>query len=151
MPFLADTNVLLRVVHRGDPDHSLVRAAIRSLRQGGERVCYTPQNLVEFWRVCTRPAAANGFGLSVAETDRRAKIIERLFTLLPDRPEVHTEWRRLVVACDVSGVQVHDARLAAAMRAHGLSRILTLNVADFDRFPGIVAIHPRDVAEQRAL
>ncbi len=118
------------------------------LRQRREPVCYTPQNLVEFWRVCTRPVSANGFGLSVAETDRRAKVIERLFTLLPDRPEIHTEWRSLVVACEVSGVQVHDARLVAAMRVHGLSRLLTLNVADFTRFPGVIAVHPEDVAQQ---
>ena len=82
----------------------------------------------------------------MAETDRRAKVIERLFVLLPDRPEIHTEWRSLVLACAVSGVQVHDARLVAAMRVHGLDRLLTLNVADFSRYPGIVAVHPQDAA-----
>ena len=50
------------------------------------------------------------------------------------------------MACAVSGVQVHDARLVAAMRVHGLDRLLTLNVADFSRYPGIVAVHPRDAA-----
>jgi hypothetical protein len=34
----------------------------------------------------------------------------------------------------VLGVQVHDARLAAAMYVHHVSHILTLNVADFNRF-----------------
>jgi hypothetical protein len=43
---------------------------------------------------------------------------------------------------------VHDARLVAAMRVDGLSRLLTLNVADFNRFPEILAVHPRDVARQ---
>jgi predicted nucleic acid-binding protein len=145
MAYLADTNILLRLLHRGDPDHSVVRSSLRTLQRGGEQVCYAAQNLVEFWRVCTRPISANGFGLSVAETDRRAKVIERLFTLLPDRAEIHVEWRRLVVSCSVSGVQVHDARLVAAMYAHGLQNLLTLNVADFDRYPGIVAVHPTDV------
>jgi hypothetical protein len=46
----------------------------------------------------------------------------------------------------VSGVQVHDARLAAVMRVHGLTHILTLNAADFARYPGIIAVHPQDVA-----
>ena len=73
-------------------------------------------------------------------------MIERLFVLLPDRPEIHTEWRSLVLACAVSGVQVHDARLVAAMRVHGVHRLLTLNVTDFSRYPGIVAVHPRDAA-----
>jgi predicted nucleic acid-binding protein len=145
MAYLADTNILLRLLQRGDPDHSVVRSSLRTLQQRREQVCYTAQNLVEFWRVCTRPISANGFGLSVAETDRRAKLIERLFTLLPDRPEIHTEWRRLVVACAVSGVQVHDARLVAAMHAYGLQNLLTLNVADFNRYPSIVAVHPANV------
>jgi predicted nucleic acid-binding protein len=42
----------------------------------------------------------------------------------------------------VSGAQVHDARLAAAMLVHGIDRILTFNGADFTRFQDIVAIHP---------
>ncbi|MBU4273561.1 MAG: hypothetical protein KKE86_05215 [Planctomycetes bacterium] len=81
----------------------------------------------------------------MAETDRRAKVIERLFTLLPDRPEIHAEWRNLVVDCAVSGVQVHDARLVAAMHAYGLRHLLTLNVVDFNRYPNMVAVHPADI------
>ncbi len=147
MAYLADTNILLRLLHRDDPDHSVVRSSLRTLQQRREQVCYTAQNLVEFWRVCTRPISVNGFGLSVAETDRRAKLIERLFTLLPDRPEIHAEWRRLVVVCAVSGVQVHDARLVAAMHAYGLRNLLTLNVADFNRYPNIVGVHPAGILE----
>ena len=104
---------------------------------------YAPQNLVEFWRVCTRPVSANGFGLSIAETNGRAKVIERLFILAPDMPDVHTQWRGLVVTYAVSGIQVHDARLVAMMRVHGLADLLTLNVADFRRYPGISATHPQ--------
>jgi predicted nucleic acid-binding protein len=149
MPLLADTNVLLRLLQRNDPDHALVRSALRTLREQGEEICFAPQNLVEFWRVCTRPASANGFGLTVAETDQRARVIERLFTLLPDGPAVHTEWRRLVVANPVSGVQVHDARLVAWMHVHGLTLLLTFDVADFGRYPGISAVHPREIGSSR--
>ena len=42
-------------------------------------------------------------------------------------------------------------RLAAAMRVHGLGRILTLNVAHFSRYPGIVAVHPGDVAQRHQI
>jgi predicted nucleic acid-binding protein len=101
---------------------------------------------VEFWNVCTRPADKNGFGLTGAEADVRAKLIESRFTLLPDTARIQTEWRRLVVACSVSGVQVHDARLVAAMLAHGVTHLLTLNDQDFARYPGISVLHPRDVA-----
>jgi len=45
----------------------------------------------------------------------------------------------------VSGRQVHDARLAAVMLAHGVSHVLTFNVEDFRRYPGIVTVNPHDV------
>ena len=69
MSYLADTNILLRLLQRGDPDHSIVRSSLRTLQQRREEVCFLPQNLVEFWRACTRPTSVNGFGLSVSETD----------------------------------------------------------------------------------
>jgi predicted nucleic acid-binding protein len=43
------------------------------------------------------------------------------------------------------GVQVHDARLVAAMKAHGVTRILTINVTDFSRYPNIRAFAPTDI------
>ena len=87
----------------------------------------------------------NGFGLTVAETDGRARVIERLLTLLPDSPAMHAEWRRLVVTHAVSGVQVYDARLVAAMRVHGVTNLLTLNIDDFTRYPSITAVHPQNI------
>ena len=39
-------------------------------------------------------------------------------TLLPDDARVYATWRDLVAARDVRGVQVHDAKLAAAMLVH---------------------------------
>jgi predicted nucleic acid-binding protein len=146
MLYLLDANVLLRVFHRSDPFHPLVRQALRRLWSRGDRFCYSSQILGEFWNVCTRPGAARGgFGLSVAETDRRARRIERFGQLLPDSPAVHAEWRGLLVTHAVMGVQVHDTRLVATMRVHGITHLLTFNVGDFARFPGIVAHHPQQI------
>lgn len=146
MFYLLDTNILLRLFHRNDPLHPLVRQALSRLRAGGARFCCTSQILGEFWNVSTRPATARGgFGLTVAETDRRVRIVERIYHLLPDAPAVHNEWRRLLVAHVVAGVQVHDARIVAAMNTHGITHLLTLNGADFRRYPGITIQHPQDV------
>src|SRR5262249_55323950 len=144
-PHLTDTNILLRLSHRSDPDYTLIRSALRSLRLSGTPLCYTPQNLAEFWNVCTRPAQQNGYGLSIAETNRRAELIEGSFRLLPDDPRIHIEWRRLVVAHAVMGVQVHDARLVAAMHVHGITHLLTLDQRDFARYPSITVLHPCEV------
>jgi len=47
----------------------------------------------------------------------------------------------LSAAVVVLGAQVYNARLVAAMLAHGINRILTFNVADFSRY-GVTAVHP---------
>jgi predicted nucleic acid-binding protein len=144
--YLADTNILVRVSQREDPSYGMIRAALSSLRTAGAVLCFTSQNLAEFWNVCTRPAPQNGYGLSIAETDRRAELIESSFTLLPDTEQVHTVWRRLVVVHSVVGVKVHDARLVAAMHVHGVAHILTLDEQDFMRYSGINVVHPRQLA-----
>ena len=70
-------------------------------------------------------------------------------TLLPDNAAVYSQWRKIIVQYGVAGVQVHDARLAAAMYVHGVTHILTLNVADFNRFSGLTALHPETATTQQ--
>lgn len=144
-PHLIDSNILLRISRRDDPDHFIVDAALARLAGEGATLYYTHQNIVEFWNVATRPADRNGFGLTPADADREVKVIEKGMVLLADRGEIYYEWRRLIVVHAVSGVQVHDARLAAAMRVHGLTHLLTLNPGDFERYPDIAAVHPAAV------
>lgn len=72
------------------------------------------------------------------------RLVERLFPLLPDTPEIYTEWKQVVANFNVSGVQVHDARLVAAMNVHCVTHILTFNTSDFVRYAvsGLVAMDP---------
>ncbi len=71
--------------------------------------------------------------------------MERIFRLLPDTPDIYTEWRRLVVEVGVSGVQVHDAWIAACLRVHGVTRLLTFNTKDFTRYSGFIAVDPAQI------
>jgi len=112
----------------------------------GDEICCAPQNIVELWNVSTRPATARGgFGLTTAETDRRVRLIERVFTILEETPAVYLEWRRLVVNYSVVGVQVHDARIVAVMNLHAVTHVLTLNSPDFSRYAGIMCVAPDQV------
>lgn len=146
MRYLVDSNVLLRLLQRNDPHHSTIRQAVHTLLSRGDEVCCAPQNIVELWNVSTRPATAKGgFGLTTSETDRRVRLIERVFTVLDETPAVYPEWRRLVVTHSVMGVQVHDARIVAMMNVHGVTHLLTLNGADFARYAGITCLAPDQV------
>jgi predicted nucleic acid-binding protein len=145
--WLFDTNILLRMSKRDDPHHPMISGALRALVAQGAWLCFTSQTLGEFWNASTRPVDQNGFGLSTSETDRIARVIERDFQFLPDSRDVHDRWRRLLVEHDVKGVRVHDARLAASMYVHNVTRLLTVNVRDFRRFTDLSVIHPAEVVE----
>ena len=144
---LLDSNILLRISKSDDPQHDAISYALHALVGHGVRLCYTSQTLAEFWNASTRPLDKNGFGLSVAETDRLARVIERDFEFLPDSREVHDRWRSLLVAHNIQGVQVHDARLAASMYVHAVGQLLTINVRDFRRFDGLRIVHPADLSK----
>jgi predicted nucleic acid-binding protein len=144
-PYLVDSNVLLRWVKPNHRDYPVIVSAIDAILRRGGILCYTSQNVAEFWNACTRPAERNGYGLSPQDTDRLAKLFEEKLRLLPDGLGVHEEWRRLLVSHGVSGVQVHDARLVAAMYVHGLRYILTFNDKDFARYAAVQVVNPRSV------
>jgi len=146
---LLDSNILLRMTKSDDPRYGAVSAALQVLVAHGTRLCFTSQTLGEFWNASTRPLDQNGFGLSIAETDQTARVVERDFMFLPDNRAVHERWRQLLVAHSVKGVQVHDARLAASMYVHGVPQLLTINVRDFRRFPQLRILHPAELASRK--
>lgn len=147
MRILTDSGVLLRLHHPPDPLRTVVERAVRALRFRQDEPVVAFQNLTEFWNVCTRPKTARGgFGLSQAETERRLGVIELGFPRLDEPPAAYPNWRQLVVAHQVQGKQVHDARLVALMMACGITHILTLNGPDFARYPGITVVDPATFA-----
>ena len=144
MIYLVDTNVLLGFSYRADPRYPIVRPAVRELLAKGHQLQTTSQNFAEFWNVSTRPANRNGFGRTPSETDVLLQDLEEVFPLLPDSADMYSVWKRLVIDYNVLGVQVHDARLVAAMLVHDVEHILTFNTADFTRYAdeGIVVVDP---------
>jgi len=80
--------------------------------------------------------------------EQAARYVDRfqtLLRLLPEAPEAFPIWRDLVLKHRVSGIQVHDARIVAAMLVHQVQAILTFDLDDFKRYPGIVVIHPNSM------
>jgi hypothetical protein len=87
MVVLIDTGILLRLVHKNDPLHPVVRAALRVLKKRGDDLVTASQNIAKFWNVCTRPATARGgYGLDIHETEKRLRLLERIFRVFPDGP-----------------------------------------------------------------
>jgi predicted nucleic acid-binding protein len=142
MRVLLDTNMLLRAVQINHPLFPETTQAISILVRRNDALLFSAQNVIEFWNVATRPILSNGFGLSPQEVLNEIAGFEKLFSLLPDVPEIYTEWKRVVATHNVQGVKVHDARLVAIMTVYSLDSLLTFNSSDFARFSNITAIHP---------
>jgi predicted nucleic acid-binding protein len=140
--YLLDTGILLRAFDSASPEFINVRKSLRRLRESGESMVVTIQNVAEFWNVSTRPRINNGYGHSIERVRRRIAFIERNFPILSESAQSYSLWADLIADHRVTGVAVHDARLVAVMLAAGIPRMLTLNARDFQRFPGVAAVTP---------
>ncbi len=148
MPVFVDTGILLRFLDRSDSQHQSVRAAVRLLRQQGQHLVTGLQNFAEFWNVCTRPPGQRtGLGISVEETSRRLRMIERGVRLVSDTFATASVWKSLVTTLRVTGAKVHDARIAALMQTYRITDLLTLNKDDFVRYPGLTVLTPDQVLQ----
>ncbi|GIV19091.1 MAG: hypothetical protein KatS3mg023_0842 [Armatimonadota bacterium] len=145
---LLDTSVLLREIHVHDAYHQTVVYSVEKLVSTGWMTYVAPQCLQEYWAVATRPPEARGgLGLSV---ERAAEDIEQIISahdVLVENAEIFQVWRRVVIDYRVLGRQVWDARIAAIMKLHGISHLLTFNTQDFRRFGFLKAWSPQDVEQ----
>lgn len=145
MLILVDSNILVFTVDYAAQEHLQTTEAVSKLRQRGDTLLIIPQNIYEFWSVATRPKTARGLGLTTTKAQLELSRLKLLFRFLPDTSTIYAEWEKLVVQHSVSGKNSHDARIAAAMIAHGVTHLLTFNGTDFKRFAGITTIEPKNV------
>ncbi len=150
MTYVVDTNVLLRTFQ---PTHAMYGAASRSIAllvRQNEKLCILPQSIYECWVVATRPVAMNGLGMTVAQIQVEIASLKKHFSFLPDIPDIYPLWEQLVSRHAVVGKPAHDARIVAAMMAHGVPNLLTFNLSDFTRYPGITPVSPNSIVSPPA-
>jgi predicted nucleic acid-binding protein len=149
MAHLLDTTILGRLANAADAQHSVAARAVLELHRLGEVLHVTPQVIVEFRNVATRPVAVNGLGLSAVDTDALTATFEARFPMLPETPDIYPAWKAVVAGLGVIGKQVHDARLVAVCHVHAIARVLTFNVGHFTRLaafgPGVIVVDPATV------
>ncbi len=122
--------------------HGSAVRALNLLSGKGDSLLVAIQNIAEFWNTATRPAANNGLGFTLEETQVALAEVEVLVEVVSEDLASYAEWKALVKMHRVQGAKVHDARLAALMKTHEIPLILTFNIADFARFSGVEALHP---------
>jgi predicted nucleic acid-binding protein len=143
---LVDTNVLTRLAIKNDLHSARAAAALQALWDAGHELRIVPQVLYEYWAVATRPVEANGLGFPAEVVSDDLDRFKAMFSVLRDERGVLDPWQNLALATQAKGKQSHDVRLVAAMQRHGLTHLLTFNVADFKRFAFIDVLDPQTFA-----
>ena len=86
--------------------------------------------------------------MTLEETEQEVAEFKSIFTLQLDIQTIYSEWERLVKLHKVSGKQVHDTRIVAAMLAHKIDTLLTFNIQDFKRYHEISLADPAELANR---
>ena len=140
-----DTNIFLRYAIVSDALFTVAQNAIYALLNKAEILAFSPQVIYEFWATVTRPVNANGLGFTIDEATAEVARMHQGFYFLPDQTLLYSEWEAIVKTHKCHGKVSYDARHVAAMRTHGITRILTFNVGDFQRFSGLTVLDPRTI------
>ena len=137
-----DTNILV-YGHREDSSwHATAAARIAELAEGRAPWAIPWPCLHEFLAIVTHPRIyAPPTPLTGALDQVEAWLEAPSLVLLT---EVDGYWPLLRSALDggrITGPQVHDARVAALCRVHGIRELWTAD-RDFGRFPGLIVRNP---------
>ena len=147
MPYLLDTNVITRIANPMDAQHPVAKNAVEMLLAQGEALYVTPQNLIEFRVIATRPTDANGLGWSMADTESWTAKFEAMFGMLTENGLIFLHWKTLMNVTGTIGKPAHDGRLASVAHVYGVPHILTFNVKDFRRYiiHGVTPVDPSSI------
>jgi predicted nucleic acid-binding protein len=138
-PVFIDTNVLVAASVSAHPSHGVAFAYLARLEADGAPACISGQVCREFLVVLTRQSVEG----RVFSTDEALAALGTWLSacvVFVENEAVLAELLELVRRHGVKGRQVHDATIVATMRANGLKRLATLNIADFARFEDEIAV-----------
>lgn len=142
-PILLDTNVLVYALDEDSPHHVPSRAVLERASRGDGDYRLSSQILAEFFAVVTNPRRVRAPRTAVEAVEAiEAFLAMPGIGLLASEPEVVSRWLAMVREAPVVGANVFDIQLAATALEAGVSKICTLNVADFQRIPGVQVVTP---------
>jgi toxin-antitoxin system PIN domain toxin len=147
-----DTNILI-YAHREDaPFHEAAKSCVTGLAEGRTPWAIPWPCVHEFIGVVTRPRLLRPpTPLDAALAQIEAWMATPTLVLLGEGPGYWSALRELVDGGRIVGPAVHDARIIALCRAHGVRELWTAD-RDFSRLGGVVVRNPllTDATRERA-
>lgn len=137
-----DTNLLVYAHREDSPWHDHAYSRIEALAEGREPWAIPWPCLHEFLAIVTHPkiyAPPTPLGTALDQVEAWLEA-PNLF-VLSESDGYWTDLRDTLRASRVVGSQVHDARIAALCRLHGVRELWSAD-RDFTRFPACVVRNP---------
>ena len=137
-----DTNVLVYAHREDSPWHDAAYARVAQLAEGRDTWAIPWPCLHEFLAIVTHPRIYTPPTPLAAAIDQVDAWLESpRLALLCESDGYWTELRSLLAEGRISGALVHDARVAALCRLHGVAELWTAD-RDFGRFHGLPVRNP---------
>jgi uncharacterized protein len=137
-----DTNLLVYAHREDSPWHDVARARVAALAEGRAAWAIPWPCLHEFLAIVTHPRIYAPPSPLAAALDQIEAWLESPSLVLLSETEGY--WPALRAALEsgrLAGAQVHDARVAALCRRHGIRELWTAD-RDFSRFPDLTVRNP---------
>jgi predicted nucleic acid-binding protein len=132
-PIFLDTNILVYVLQSESVFHSQARERLTELTGIGNTFVVSNQVIREVMTTLTHPRTISP-NLSQNEIVSALKGFRDHYLILHESQQSFELLLALVERYQLRGKIVHDANIVAVMLANGVSKILTNNGADFERF-----------------
>lgn len=137
-----DTNLLV-YAHRPEcPLHEAARSCLSDLAASGRVFGIPVHCLIEFTGVVTHPKIWKQPSSALQVCDQVGAWSEiPTLRLLPEDPPFWDAFAELIATAQICGARVHDARIAAVCRYHGVRELWSAD-RDFTRFVGLRTRNP---------
>ncbi len=137
-----DTNILVYAHREDSPFHDVAFRRVAELAEGSANWAIPWPCLHEFLAIVTHPRIyAPPTPLERALDQVEAWLDSPTLVLLTESAVHWPTLRPLLTNGRVAGAQVHDARVAALCRQHGVRELWSAD-RDFGRFPGTAVVNP---------
>jgi toxin-antitoxin system PIN domain toxin len=135
-----DSNILIYAHREESPFHQRAFECLSELAERNEAWAIPWPCVHEFLSIVTRvyrPATP----LKIALQEVEAWFESPTLVLLAETDRHWPELRALATAARASGPLIHDARIAALCKQHGVRELWSVD-RDFSRFPDLKAVNP---------
>ncbi len=137
-----DTNILVYAHREDSPFHEVAARRVAELAEGGAAWAIPWPCIHEFLAIVTHPRIYDPpTPLAAALAQVEAWLESPSLVLLAEPDQHWPELRTLIKKAQVTGGRIHDARVAALCRQHGVRELWSAD-RDFGRFTQLTVVNP---------